>query len=505
MKGIAAGYINKIFSLLTPMILTPLYVRYLGQDAYGIWIVILSLSSYLFLVNLGFSQTVANQTAVYYGSGREKHIGEVISTGWFLSFAVVLLSCVLSYLGLKAAEKYVFKSLDPASSQAVMIYTLLFLLSIPLQVFSSALRSIYRIHEEQGAQILSTILRLAGVAFVLIKGGGLAALAWVQGICLLLPGVLSWLRLSQISPYYKARFRLINRNLARTMLAPSIAFFMLQISGGILFSTDNLVIGHFLGSAEVPSYAVPQRLSLTILGIAGLMMPSLMPAYSAYFDQKRFSELKELYAAASQMMIFLGGCAALCFALSGRDFIEWWVGASLHIDAGTFYLLTAFMLIQIVLFPADTVLMATSQHKGYAFVALFEAVLNLMLSIFWIRHWGTAGVIAATITARVLTNGWYMPFKVARLLVIETSLFPAMLLRKLILPGAAALFTAWAANQYLMGAGSNGQPLLTFISCVIFSLLFIAADRKSAFALLGFLKRKGKLENVKGDSSLFRS
>jgi hypothetical protein len=67
------------------------------------------------------------------------------------------------------------------------------------------------------------------------------------------------------------------------------------------------------------------------------------------------------------------------------------------------------MFIQMLLTPADAVLMATSRHYGYAALAMAEGVLNLALSLWWVRYWGLAGVIGGTIAARLLTNGWYMP------------------------------------------------------------------------------------------------
>jgi hypothetical protein len=60
--------------------------------------------------------------------------------------------------------------------------------------------------------------------------------------------------------------------------------------------------------------------------------------------------------------------------------------------------------------------MATTRHYGYALLAVFEGGLNLALSLWWVRHWELAGVIGATIAARLATNGWYMP--VAALSVI---------------------------------------------------------------------------------------
>lgn len=61
--GSLSSYLNTAVSLVSNLILVPMYLFYLGQEEYGLWLVILSIVSYLGFSNLGIAQSVANFVA----------------------------------------------------------------------------------------------------------------------------------------------------------------------------------------------------------------------------------------------------------------------------------------------------------------------------------------------------------------------------------------------------------------------------------------------------------
>jgi O-antigen/teichoic acid export membrane protein len=85
-----------------------------------------------------------------------------------------------------------------------------------------------------------------------------------------------------------------------------------------------------------------------------------------------------------------------------------WIGIDNYVGNPTFYFFICLIFISIILWPSDAILVGTTQHKGYALMAVLEGIINILLSIWWIHIWGVVGVAAATLTARLATNGWYM-------------------------------------------------------------------------------------------------
>ena len=93
----------------------------------------------------------------------------------------------------------------------------------------------------------------------------------------------------------------------------------------------------------------------------------------------------------------------------------------------------ALLPLQVVIFPANAVLVATTRHYGAATLHLVESGLNLSLSLWWVQPWGLSGVIAGTVVARILNTAWYVPLAAFATLHIRPkavlrTLWPAALL-----------------------------------------------------------------------------
>jgi O-antigen/teichoic acid export membrane protein len=91
------------------------------------------------------------------------------------------------------------------------------------------------------------------------------------------------------------------------------------------------------------------------------------------------------------------------------NILVWWVGKGIYPGDRTFTLMILLLVIQIVVEPSWMLLIATTRHYGAAAVHTLESFLNLALSLWWVRTWGLSGVIAATVVARIMTSGWYIP------------------------------------------------------------------------------------------------
>jgi hypothetical protein len=91
--------------------------------------------------------------------------------------------------------------------------------------------------------------------------------------------------------------------------------------------------------------------------------------------------------------------------LEGRSFIMLWVGPSAYVGNATFYLLAAIGGAQILLFPSDTLLIFTTQHRAYAIAAAWEAVVRVGLALVLLRPWGIAGIAVAGLIGRFVGCG----------------------------------------------------------------------------------------------------
>jgi hypothetical protein len=148
-----------------------------------------------------------------------------------------------------------------------------------------------------------------------------------------------------------------------------------------------------------------------------------------------------------------------------------WVGPDNYVGNPTFYMLTFLAFIMIMLWPSDAILMGTTRHVGYAKMAVFEGIINVTLSIWWINIWGVAGVAAATIAARLITNGWYMFYRAHAITGIGANVVLVKAIKPLTFPALGAI-VAVCALDLVPYSGWRRIFLNTTAICAVFMSIF---------------------------------
>ncbi len=72
----------------------------------------------------------------------------------------------------------------------------------------------------------------------------------------------------------------IDRTVIRSLISTGLGFFLLQLAGMVVVNSDNLVITHYLGAADVVPYSVTWKLAGYATVLQTAIFPSLWPAYA---------------------------------------------------------------------------------------------------------------------------------------------------------------------------------------------------------------------------------
>jgi O-antigen/teichoic acid export membrane protein len=425
-----ASMINRGVQIIGPLILIPLYVRYLTLDQYGVWIAASAVVGYLGLLNFGMPQTLGVHIART-GTGNQKEVQEIFSTTIFVLIGIAILAALVG-----AALIYlIFPSHWSNETKFVLAVTGLgFLASLPLQSYSVALRFRHRILEEQVFNTIGTTFRCAVIAGLLISGAGLYAVVSAHAVSLLISPALSFWRLRKVAPTLKAELKNVRASLVSSILRPSLAFLVLGVSYQLAFGADSVVIAGSIGPSAVPSYAIPMQVVFACLSFVGVITFSVGPRLALHGRADGSPQFRALYMRTLSICSAAGALFAIALLGAGIDAIHIWTGRTLELSSVTFVLMIAFLLLQSILLPPDAMLVNTLQHQQYAVMALIEAVLNVALSIWWVSIFGVAGVIAATVVARLFTNAWFLVRVANRAAGVTTGVFLQILLCCLLAP-----------------------------------------------------------------------
>jgi O-antigen/teichoic acid export membrane protein len=372
--------------------LTPFYIRTLGAEGFGIWLVGLQVLTFLLLCDFGIIAVTARDVAR--ASGLEQSQPGCNQLGILIgqTIKVVLFQTIL--IALVALGLFLFRpSGTPALRGPIAIVLLAFVLSYPLRIFPVVL---------QGLQDLKFLgeLRLCLWAFATAVGVVLLFLgaryyALVAAWCLQQIGhdLGAFLRMRRIRPDLLSAE--VWNQAGRVQARWFTRGFWVSVGQGamwLLIGTDLLIIARWFGPATVVIYASTGKL-ITVLQnqpqtLAGVALPGL--------SHMKTSEPREriLQATTSltQAMLLLTG-AVFCLVLAvNQQFIGLWLGPRFFGGMKLTGLLLLNFLFRQIDYTLAIALFALGYEKLTAIRCLLDGLFSVGLALLLVGPWGLEGV-----------------------------------------------------------------------------------------------------------------
>ena len=493
-RNIVWSYVNWAVSIAVPLVMIPIYLRCLGRETYGAWVVILSITGYLSLANLGIGQTLGNRVAEAVARERRDEIGPLISTAFFgyaaiaaalMAALVVFTPVIANRLALGASAKVI---------APFFIYVVLTLMSFPFKVFPMVLRAFERVDQEQAITSVTNVVRIAALALALLSGFKLEAVAAVNGGAeILLPMAAYW-QSRRLTREVRPRLTMFSRALLRDMVQPSLGFLGIQVANTLISGVDALVIGYSLGASAVPAYSVPFRVTTMLVGLLSVAVIAVNPSVTVNYAQGTRNALARGYLFSLRISTLYGTAGAIALWVIGPAFFRVWAGAGVFPGYRAYALMLMMFVMVVLIMPASSILWATTRHYVWSLMSLGEGALNLALSLWWVRRFGLTGVIGATVTASALLTFWYLPYAALKTLEIPIrdalrELAPGFALSAAALGAVALLWSAHLDASLLYSLGWGTAAVLAYT--VAFARLgFSRSQRQRAVGWISASRRQ---------------
>lgn len=403
LHGGASSLLARGVAMLVSLVTLPLTIRYLGKVQYGVWVTVSTTVVMLSVLDLGIANTLTNFISEAFAEDdREKAQGYFSSAFW-------MTVAVAATLGAIAAAVWPFvdwgkllhltsPALAREASECVGISVAFFLLSLPLNLANRVLSGYQQVHVTNYFQMLNSVLGLVAViAVVLLRGGLVSLMLMYCGA--MLTGSLTlnfWLMLRQ-KPWIRPHPRKTRRHMVRALLGQGALFFVLQITTLVVFNSDNLVISHYLGPAEVTPYSVAWRLIGYATLFQFMLVPSFWPAFTEAYRKGELDWVRRNYHRMERTTLLAVSSAALLIGLFGRPVIGLWAGRAAVPPALLLWTMAAWAVVSCITTNQALLLTATARLKVETIAAVLAAVANLGASIVLVQRIGAEGVILSTL------------------------------------------------------------------------------------------------------------
>ncbi|QDO99973.1 lipopolysaccharide biosynthesis protein [Thalassotalea sp. PS06] len=394
LKSTAFRFLERFVLLFISLLLTPFMINHLGEDGYGLWILILSVLTWFNVVNLGFPVAVQRNITLALEENDNDQVNRVFSTSIALFFALGLLAAG----GLLVLAQFPQWLGVPGPMEVTVTYCFYFFtLKIIWGFLMNCLHGFYaavlRFDIDANISSLNAILKALGV-FVFLPSmdifGAVAATLAADAITNTYK--LYWVRKN----YPQLRFSksLISRAEFSNLFHFSKHVVALGIARTINAKSDPVIVTRIFDVASVTMFSIANRLAHHVEAFVGSVSGIFQPIFTRMFA--RGANMERFFHQVTSLNIFI--CATFfmpLFVLSPL-FIPLWVGEQF---------LPATQLIGFFVFGylciaagsgIKNVLLAQANHKWLSVANLIGAIVHILLSIYLAQDYGLIGVAMGT-------------------------------------------------------------------------------------------------------------
>ena len=422
-RNVLFNWLGTIANMAVGFFLSPFILHRLGNIAFGVWVLAISVVAYLGLLDLGMQSSVLRFVSKGHTRGDHEGASEAISAALWVRLQISVLALLLS-AGLAAVFPHVFKvpqDLASDARKAIFLIGLTTALTMSMGVVGGVLSALNRYDLQNYVSLFQTVLRVVGVVFVLRAGYGIVAIALVELVVTLVGNLLLVWIARRLYPELRIQLKKPRRETLRQIWSYSSYAFLTTIAVQLVYQTDNLVVGAFVSASAVTFYAIANNLCRYSTQMVSSMGGTFVPAASTYEAAGDTASLLGLYKNGTRATLVLSLPILITFIARGPSFIGLWMGPEYAHSSGI-----VLIILSIALFfsyanrTAGAIAFGVEKHKTTALWAIGEGVANLALSILLVHWYGIYGVAIGTMVPSLFVQVILWPRYISKLVGLSS-------------------------------------------------------------------------------------
>jgi O-antigen/teichoic acid export membrane protein len=417
-RNVIFNWLGTIANTAVGLFLAPFILHRLGDVAYSVWVLAVSVIGYLSLLDVGMQSAVLRFVSKGYTQKDHDGASEALSAALWVRLQISVLVLVLS-AGLAAAFPFLFK-IPPALAYDARLATMLVGVNAAIMMsiggVGGVLSALNRYDLQNYIVFVQTAIRVTGVVFLLRRGHGIVAIAVCELIAVIVGNLmLVWIA-HRIYPQLRVSLTKPKPGTLNRIWSYSSYAFLTSVAVRLVYQTDNLVIGSIVSTAAVAVYSFANSLCRSADMVVGSMGATFVPAASTYEASGDSSRLVSLYKNGTRATLALSLPILVTFIVRGSSFIAMWVGQRYAFESGWVLRILSFALIfAFANRTAASIAFGVEKHKISSFFALGEGISNLVLSIVLAHYYGIFGVALGTMIPSLFVQLFLWPAYITRL------------------------------------------------------------------------------------------
>jgi O-antigen/teichoic acid export membrane protein len=421
-RNIFSNWAGVFANIAVAFLLSPFLVHSLGDHGYGLWVLVLSVTGYMGLLDTGLKVSIIKHVAEKNARQDAKGLNQILFTGLALYGSLSVLVVLLSLIA-AAGFPNLFRlpPQDVPTGQVLMVIAALNIaLSLPLGVFGGLLAGLQRFDLVNRAGIIVMIVRSAVIVTAVWLGYGLLTLGWIHVASQVLNGIMLVGMARHEFPALQLRHNRLEWASVRALYGYSGFIILNNVAMFLLFYSGEVLIGMFIGTAAVTSYAIAKSLVGYLATVIGSMTQVFHPYASDLHERGNSSGVGRALLIGTRTSLLIALPIGVSFLIIGPAFIGIWMGPEYGRSAGV--LLAALTIPQIVWLSQSTagnVLLGIGGHRFLTFLNLVAGICAIAIGVLLVSRFGALGVALGAAVPIVVSQAVILPVYTTRLLKLR--------------------------------------------------------------------------------------
>lgn len=476
--GAMISYVNMVVSIIIGLVVTPVLIKKLGDSEYGVYVLIASFTSYLSVIQSGFSDTTIRYATRFRAKadidGAARFNGLSLIINLLITVIVVILGIVLV---LKLPELYRSSLTQDEIATAVRLLKLM-IVNISITFLANVFFGYLSAYEEfvllRGLDLLQLVVSNSLFLVVLYMGGKSFEIVLITTVCNL---VVCLTQAIYCRNKLKIRFDFsigkIEKSFLKEVTVYFIAVFIVVIVEQIYWKLDNILIAAFASASAVAVYSIGMSFHKYFMKFSTTISKVMAPRFFLRIDAGANKD------AVTNMLIRVSRIQAIPIILAltglityGREFIWLWVGKSYDV---------AYFVALVTLIPysfelvgnlRNTILQAKGLYMKRSALLFCTSLINIVLTIWWLKIFGIIGAAAAT-GLGVMIGYVGVTFLLKRDDVIDNRKYLWQTYRSYIIPAVVCMCVGFVLKHFIIPDGWGKWIINAMLyTCTYIALIF---------------------------------
>lgn len=474
LKSTIWNYARILIRMGLGVLLFRFYCTKLDMETFGLWAFLWSVFGCGVLLDFGFGLAVQKNVAQHAARNEWQPLNHVVSNAMALFCLIGILVLSIGWLMSGPILSMVGSSSENTTFKVALICFFIGMgLSIPMALFQEVMKGLQEIPAMNMILLAATLVNFAVQSWLLMTDGGIILLVVSSSLVIIVQYVVAAIYCFRRYPELKLSIKCLSLQTIIETGRFSLCGYFIILSYMVITKTDQLILGSMAGLAAVAIYQPALKLGELFGVLTRQLSENLQPAAAHYSAQGQQDRIRGLILTGLRWSGLLAAPMFFVCVIEVENILSIITGLEkleiTTIYAATILLVWAFSFVMThnVL---KRVMVMTGKEKSLVKIGIQEAVLNVGLSILFVKLFGgPVGVALGTLVASVLF-GWGALWKwacnevqLSSKNLFETNVLPGLLCP---LPGATiALLTQvvfgshWASD--ILQVAING----TIIGC----------------------------------------